>query len=87
MEFTKIVGTGYSCEDLIFLHEEVVSMWDSKPQDAITAYRNGIMLIFKIWVKVDSTSWKTILITEENINDNIRNLISEKYKGLNPSNK
>lgn len=79
MEFKEIVGVGYACDNLVYLSESVVNMWRGKPDGAYTYFARGYHHYLEIYVKVDETSHKTVLITDTNVTDNIKNLISEKY--------
>lgn len=79
MEFTKIISSGYSCDDLVYLQSSVVNMWESIPQNAVRASKNGHTYIFEIYVKNSSNGHIAILITEQTITENIKKLITEKF--------
>lgn len=82
MEFKKIIGTGYIGQDsdLIWLQENVVNVWRGSPSNNCFLYRTkGFTYYLQVCVRTSKNSFKTILVTNENINMNIKNLIEEKH--------
>jgi len=81
MEFTKLIGTGYGAEpnEFIWLQENVVNMWSGKPIGAFTYFAEGHTHFINVCIRVSKVSWKTVLVTEKNVNENIKNLVEEKY--------